>query len=112
MTLPEDFADLQPHLAWALPTETERNARRLTTSQSELQDFATAIVPRLDDIAAHLAHFPLDALPPPQLALFHLMLSVAEIAPAVESYRRPAVPFGFTAARFAPQENAPLRPQP
>jgi hypothetical protein len=110
--LPVAFADLQPHAGWALPTETERNTRRLASTQAELEAFATAMVPRLDDIAGYLSTFPLNAMPEEARALFHLMLSVAEVAPAVESYRRSAVPFGFDSRRFKAQEESPLRPRP
>ena len=110
--LPEAFHDLEPHADWALPTETARSARRQASSQAELEAFAKAVTPRLDDIAAYLNDFQLDAMPPPALALFHMMLSVAEVAPSVESYRRPAVPFGFQSTRFKPQEDSPLRPRP
>ncbi len=110
--LPAAFADLQAFDAWALPTETERNARRMASTQADLEAFAKAMIPRLDDIAAHLNAYPLDAMPPDALALFHMLMSVAEVAPAVESYRRPVVPFGFAGGRFKAQEDAPRRPLP
>jgi hypothetical protein len=110
--LPTAFVDLEPHVGWALPTETERNAHRMASSQAELEAFANALVPRLDDIAAYLNQFPLDAMPADARALFYILLSVAEVAPAVESYRRPVVPFGFSGQRFKAQENDPRRPRP
>ena len=110
--LPTAFVDLEAHIGWALPTETERNARRMASSQPELEVFANALIPRLDDIAAYLNRFPLDAMPADARALFFILLSVAEVAPAVESYRRPVVPFGFSGQRFKAQENDPRRPRP
>lgn len=108
--LPADFADLAPHAGWCLPTETERNRRRNASSMAELLAFRDAILPRVDAIVAHLNGFPLAAMPPCEANLMHMLLSLAEIAPAVECYHQPAVPDGFDPARFVADEQFVLRP--
>ena len=68
------------------------------------------MLPRLDAIAAHLDGFPLDALPKPEADLFAMMLSLAEVAPAIEAYGQPAVVDGYDSARFPANETHRLRP--
>ena len=43
--LPADFADLEPFADWALATEPERYAKRLSSSQAELEAFYNAGMP-------------------------------------------------------------------
>ena len=49
--LPPEFADLEPFADWALPTERERYAKRLSSTMDELQAFYDAALPRLEDAA-------------------------------------------------------------
>ena len=51
--LPPEFADLEPFAGWALPTERERYAHRLSSTMQELQAFYEAALPRLDDAAVY-----------------------------------------------------------
>ena len=44
--LPEQFAELEPFLGWALPTEKERYAKRVASSMDELQAIYDAAFPR------------------------------------------------------------------
>ena len=108
--LPPEFADLEPFAAWALPTETARNHKRIDTPQAEIDAFAAAAIPRLDAICAYLDRFSLDGLPEPAQRLMCLLLAVAETAPSVEGYHAPSVPYGYDSRRFQAQEDAPLRP--
>lgn len=108
---PQPFAELEPFAGWALATETGRNHKRIASTQAEIEAFAQAMIPRLDAIAAHLAGYRLDDLPDPERRLFHLLLSVAEVAPCVEGYRAPTVPDGYDSRRFSAQEEFPLRPR-
>lgn len=110
VVLPEAFVDLAPFAGWALRTETERNRRRLASTMAEIRVFAEAMLPRLDAIAAHLDGFSLDALPKPEGDLFAMMLSLAEVAPAIECYGQPAVVDGYDSARFPADETHRLRP--
>ena len=103
--LPAEFADLEPYLDWALATECERTAKRLASSMDDIQAFYDALSPRLEAIAASLNGFPLDALPPEAERLFHLSLSLMEVANAVEMFHAPGVVNGFDVARFMPVED-------
>ena len=47
-TLPTDFADLEPFAGWALETEAERYAKRLSSTMDELQAFYDTAFPRLE----------------------------------------------------------------
>ena len=98
---PSDFADLEPlRAAWAIGDEAARNRKRLASSMAELQTFYNALLPRMDAIIQHLNSRPLDALAPGEQALLNLALMFMEVAPAVEIYKDPDVPWGFAAERF------------
>jgi len=108
--LPKDFNDLEPYVAWALPTETERNLRRITSTQAEIESFANAILPRAEDITK-LVDSTEKPLPEDVEKLFLMLLSLAEVAPAIQSYRRPTVIDGVDSRRFVPNEDHILRPE-
>ena len=98
---PSDFADLEPlRAAWAIGDEAARNRRRLASSMADLQAFYNAVLPRMDAIIQHLNSRPLDGLAPGEQALLDLALMFMEVAPAVEIYKDPDVPWGFAAERF------------
>ena len=61
--LPEPFQALEPFRAWALATERERRAKRLSSSMEEIQAFYDALFPQLEAVVAYLDRFPLDQLP-------------------------------------------------
>jgi hypothetical protein len=104
--LPSGFGDLEPFAGWALATETQRNHKRIDASQAEIEAFAQAVLARVDAICAYLAAYPLDSMPDDARRLYDLLLSLAEVAPSVEGYHAPRVPYGFEA-----QEDFPLRPR-
>lgn len=111
--LPAEFADLEPLASeWSLTTETERNRKRLRSSMEEIRSFADAVLSRLDAIFVYVERYPLDALPPDAERLFHLTLSLAEVAPALECYGRPDVTDGLPSERMPATEGFPLRPVP
>ncbi|MFZ5491297.1 MAG: hypothetical protein ACOY6E_02190 [Pseudomonadota bacterium] len=98
---PVEFADLEPlRGAWAIGDEAARNRKRLTSSMADLQDFYKALLARMDAIIGYLNALPLDALSPGEQALLDLALMFMEVAPAVEIYKHPDVPWGFAAERF------------
>ena len=107
--LPEGFADLAPFVAWALPTETSRSRKRLSSSIEEIRAFYDAMVARGEAALAHLRDAeaaggaPLSA---PEERLLHLLFALAEVAPAVEVFGQPAVIDGFEAARFVPEHDS------
>ncbi|MFJ1258282.1 hypothetical protein [Cupriavidus sp. CuC1] len=108
--LPESFAHLTPIAHWSLPTETARNVRRHRATMEEIQSFADIMLRELDSILAYLGTFELHALPSEAQALMNLVLSLAEVAPAIEFYKQQAVIDGFDPRRFVADETFKLSP--
>lgn len=108
--LPAGFEDLAPFAGWALATETERNHRRIDAPMAEIEAFCAAMMGRLDAIMTHFGETAPEDLEGPDLALYDMVLSLAEIAPAIESYRQPTVVDGFASRRFVAEEDFVLRP--
>jgi hypothetical protein len=102
--LPANFADLAPFLAWALSKEQQRTAKRMASTQDEILTFYNAMLSRIDAVTNYLKQFPLDGMTAEAETLFHLSLSLIEVANAVELYKQPRLPLGFNPARFAPVE--------
>lgn len=99
--LPEEFADLESLAErWALATETERNRRRLASPMSEIQALYDTVLPRMEAVLSYLGQFPPDKLPENAERLFHLALSLAEVATAVENYKQPSVVDGYDSTRL------------
>jgi len=98
--LPEPFADLTSYLAWSLPTERERSAKRQASTMAEISAFYQAMFPRMEEILSYLTQYPLEHIPPDVQRLFYLALALAEVAPAVENYGQPSVVDGYDVARF------------
>ena len=90
--LPPEFADLEPFAHWALPTEAERYALRLSSTMEELHAFYDAAFPRLEDAAAYLDQLPLDDLPDDATRLLQLCYSLINVSFPVEAWRQPSVP--------------------
>lgn len=90
--LPTEFADLEPFAEWALPNESERYAKRLSSTMPELQCFYDAAFPRLADAAAYLDTFPLEDLPDDATRLLHLCYSLINVSFPVEAWHQPRVP--------------------
>jgi len=89
-TLPEGFQDLEGFVAaWSRASERERNRQRLSSSMAEIQALYDALLPRMDAIIGYLNTQPLNDMSEDARRLFHLSLSLAEIAPAVEFYKQP-----------------------
>ncbi len=103
-TLPAEFADLEPFIDWALATEQERTSKRLASNMDDIQAFYDHMSARVEAIMAYLNAWPLDSLPPEAARLFHLSLSLMEVANAVEMFQSPAVINGFDIKRFTPVE--------
>jgi hypothetical protein len=90
--LPGEFGDLEPFAGWSLPTENERYAKRLSSSMDELQTFYDAAFPRLEDGAAYMDQFELDALPEDAKRLLWLFCALVTVSFPVEVWRQPRVP--------------------
>jgi len=92
MPLPAEFADLQPYVDWALPSEPERYARRLASSMTEMQEFYDVAFGRLEAAIAYCDGFPWDDLPEDARTLMHLMMSLVMVSFPVEVWKQPRVP--------------------
>jgi hypothetical protein len=90
--LPAEFADLEPFADWSLETESERYAKRLSSTMDELQAFYDAAFPRLPDVMAYLDRLDLNALPEDALHLLWLCYSLVNASFPVEVWRQPRVP--------------------
>ena len=91
-SLPPEFADLEPFSDWCLRTESERYARRLSSSMDEMQSFYDAAFPRLEDALAYLDGLELNALPPDADQLLLLCYSLVNISFPIEVWRQARVP--------------------
>ena len=100
--LPVQFADLEPFAGWALPDEVSRGRKRSSSAMQEIQAFYDAILPRMEEVLGYLNAHPLNELSPEAERLMSMVLSLAEIGPAVEFYGEPSVIDGFPTERFLP----------
>jgi hypothetical protein len=89
---PDEFADLEPFVGWALEHERDRYAKRLRSSMDELQAFYDAAFPRLEDATTYLDQFELTALPEDATRLLWLCYSLVNASFPVEVWRQPQVP--------------------
>lgn len=107
-SLPAHLAAFASQAAeWALATQNERQHKRLHSSREALKSFYTAAMPVLQDILAYVDQFPLGEIPPEGQPVFHIALSLAEVAPHIELYRGdPKVPFSFEESRFVADHGA------
>ena len=91
--LPIEFVDLEAFApAWCLGSEPERLAKRLSSTMTEMRAFYDAIVPRAEEVIAHLDTFSLDALPEEEKNLLHLVYSMIQVSFPVECWGQPNVP--------------------
>ncbi len=111
-TLPPEFADLEPLAeAWSLPTERERQRKRLASSMQELRAFYDVMVPRAEAILDHMrlleAQGKPKAIPEESRNLIYLLFSLAEVGQAIEVHGQPGVVNGFEAERWVPEHESP-----
>ena len=90
--LPAEFADLEAFSEWCLGTESQRYAKRLSSSMVEIQAFYDAITLRAEEALSYCDKFPLDDLPEDVLHLMHLLYSMVTVSFAVECWKQPFVP--------------------
>jgi hypothetical protein len=99
--LPGGFEALEPFVAdWALADAVARMTKRQTSGMDEIRGFYDAMLPRGEEALIYLRQFQLGELPPQAEQLLKLMLSLAEVAPAVEWYGDPRVFDGFPIERI------------
>jgi hypothetical protein len=90
--LPEEFADLEEFADWCLASESQRYAKRLGSTMTEMQAFYDAITPRAEEAIAYCDKFSLDDLPEDVLNLMHLLYSMIIVSFPVECWKQPKVP--------------------
>lgn len=100
--LPDDFADLEPWLDWAQPSEHLRNRKRWTATMTESQSFYDIMQHRCKDALAYLDRFPLTSLDLRQQALLNMCLALTEVSVSVEMYGEPQPKYVFPIERFVP----------
>jgi hypothetical protein len=109
--LPLAFVGLQPYAStWARDSETGRNIQRHAVSMPDIIAFKDAMLERFDEVVAYLNGRDINALEGPDAVLMQMLLSLAEIAPAVESYGQQAVIDGFDPRRFIAEEDFCMKP--
>ena len=90
--LPSEFADLEPFAAWSLESESDRYAKRLSSTMDELQSFYDRAFPRLEEAIGYLDRFDFGALPKEAKRLLWLCYSLVNVSFPVEVWRQPRVP--------------------
>jgi hypothetical protein len=90
--LPAEFADLEAFSDWCLSTESQRYAKRLSSSMTDIQAFYDAITARAEEALSYCDKFPLDDLPEDVLHLMHLLYSMVTVSFAMECWKQPFVP--------------------
>ncbi|MFT4151721.1 MAG: hypothetical protein QM656_16090 [Paracoccaceae bacterium] len=111
--LPAEFSHLESWSAWCLATETERNRRRVSLGFEEISAFADAMLPDVERVCDWIdTHKAGDGTYDEKtLNLFNMLLSLAEVAPAIESYDPEVVVVdGYDTALFVADEKHKLRP--
>lgn len=92
--LPAGFEDFEPFLDWALPTQTERNVKKMGCTMEQLTALYELGVRdgRVLEALRHCDQYPLDDQPQDVRNLFLITLSIAELRPQVELYKQVAPP--------------------
>ncbi|MGE3691210.1 MAG: hypothetical protein AB7F98_07510 [Novosphingobium sp.] len=99
--LPAGFEALEPFVAdWCLPDSLARMAKRRASSMDDIKAFYDVAIAQADRALKYLRAFPLGAVPPAEERLLKLMLSLAEVGPAVEWFDSPHVYDGFDATKI------------
>ena len=106
--LPKGFKPLEPWVAdWVLEDSRARYEKRITTPPAAIRAFYDAVLPHAPAALALLAERQLGALSAAEERLLKLMLSLAEMGPAVEWYGTGEFPDGFDGRRFKLIEQMP-----
>ena len=99
--LPDGFSVLEPYCEkWCLPDSGARNQARITASMAELRDFYQVMLPLAGRALDHLTGFQLGDLEAREADLLRLLLSLAEVGPAVEWFGQPRVIDGYPEDKF------------
>jgi hypothetical protein len=99
--LPAGFESLEEFVVdWVLADAAARMAKRQSSTMDEIRSFYDAILPHGEDALRYLREFQLGSLTQEGERLLKLMLSLAEVAPAIEWYKNPQVYDGFPVSRI------------
>ena len=99
--LPKGFSALECWLEdWVLPDSTARLEKRMTSSLAELRAFYDGMLPHAEAALAYLSQRQLGELSEAEERLLKLMLSLAEVGPAIEWYGTGNYPDAFDPKRF------------
>ena len=94
--LPVGFETLEPLLeTWCLPDSEARCRLRQTSTMETLRGFYDQMLPHAPQALDYLRTVPLGDMPDPAERLLKLMLSLAEVGPAIEWYGQQQVYDGF-----------------
>ncbi len=102
--LPSASSVLEQFGDWVLATETARNAFRIASDYADIESFYVAAVARAEEAITYLEEIGLEKLQGPDLNLLNLLLSLAEVTPAVAYYGAPQVRGGFDSSRMVPRD--------
>ncbi|MCG2634142.1 MAG: hypothetical protein J4A00_04335 [Gammaproteobacteria bacterium] len=106
--IPEKLRPLDIFLGeWALSSESARLAKRQQSTYEELRGLHDAVLPYLRDIMACLNAYPLYEIPAELKPYGYLALMLADIDLAVNRWRSPTIPHGFSLNRVAPLHEKP-----
>jgi hypothetical protein len=106
--LPKGFKTLEPLVAdWVLADSRARLEKRLTTPPAVIRAFYDAMLDKAPRALSYLAERQLGELNEAEERLLKLLLSLAEMGPAVEWYGTGEYPDGFDARRFKLIEQMP-----
>jgi hypothetical protein len=99
--LPQGFSDLECFVGdWVLADSRARSEKRQHSPYADIKVFYDAMLAQAPAALAYLSERQLGALDAAEECLLKLLLSLAEIGPAVEWYENPAVIDGLAAHRF------------
>ncbi len=99
--LPKGFAALERWLDdWVLADSSARLDKRMRSSLEELRAFYDGMLPHAEAALAYLAQRRLGELDEAEERLLKLMLSLAEVGPAIEWYGTGNYPDAFDPKRF------------
>jgi hypothetical protein len=99
--LPSPFQDLE-HLVeeWAIATTSARVEKRLQSTIEHLGSFYRQLAPRADAVLTYLKTVALADISTHDANLLRLMLTLAEVSPAIEWYGRPDGAVGLDSRRM------------
>ena len=99
--LPQAFSELEVFCErWCLENSQSRNAARIAASMDDIKAFYDAATVHAESALNHLSTLQLGALSEQDGNLLRLMLSLAEVGPAVEWFNQPRVRDGCDESHF------------